>query len=305
MPAYNAATTIGEAIASVLGQTAPDWELIVIDDGSSDGTADVARAFAEPRIRLLSQPNAGLCRTRNRGIRESRAGLVMFLDSDDRLRPAALNRLGATLEGHPEAVLAYGEHVSMDEQGRLEGVEGPPLFSRRPSGPVLEELLQANFFMSGVALIRYRALAEAGDFDPDLLGAEDWEMWCRLALLGDFVYLPGEPVLEYRQRAVSCSNPADLEAGYRHRLACVEQVFGNPGIRERFPAERLACFHRRILAYTAAFTGTKYLRRRNWRQARRYFRQALRLQPASPREMILLGAATLHWLPPFLYKRLK
>lgn len=305
MPAWNAAETIDEAIASVLGQSVADWELIVIDDGSADRTAEIAGDVSDPRVSVLSQPNAGLCRTRNRGRLECRADRVMFLDSDDRLRPTALARLGEALDSNPGAVLAYGEYVSMDDRGRLVNVKGQPIFSRRPSGQVLERLLQANFFMSGAALIRRQALVEAGDFDIGLRSAEDWEMWCRLALLGEFVYLGGEPVLEYRQTAVSLSNPADLEAGYRQRLDCVAAVFGNPRIRECFSARQLTRFQRHRLAGVSSFIGTKYLRRGDWQPARRHFWNAVRRRPASPREWILLGAALTRWLPYFMYRRLK
>ena len=93
MPAYNAEKSIGRAIASVLGQSRADWELLVIDDGSADGTARVVRDFADPRVRCLHQENGGVSAARNRGIREAQGDYICFLDADDGWRAGHLAEL--------------------------------------------------------------------------------------------------------------------------------------------------------------------------------------------------------------------
>ncbi len=102
MPAYNVEAFIGEAIESVLRQSVSDWELIVVDDGSTDATAGIVRRFTDPRIQFIRQENAGVSAARNRGIAAARGAYFAFLDADDRLRPTALERLSARFEGAPK-----------------------------------------------------------------------------------------------------------------------------------------------------------------------------------------------------------
>src|SRR5689334_13713964 len=106
MPAYNAARHIGEAIASVVAQDFAAWRLLVVDDGSTDETAEVVRRCGDARLTLISQPNQGVSTARNRGLAEATGEFVAFLDADDRWRPDALSRLIAALRARPEAALA-------------------------------------------------------------------------------------------------------------------------------------------------------------------------------------------------------
>ena len=145
VPAYNAEAYIRETIDSVLNQTCTQWELIVVDDGSTDGTAKTLRSMAGTHFSLIEQENRGVSVARNRSLEEAQGDFVLFLDSDDRLVPTALERLLAQLDLHPKAVAAYGEAVTMDEAGNRSGTGKPPVFRRRPRGDVLKELLTRNF----------------------------------------------------------------------------------------------------------------------------------------------------------------
>jgi glycosyltransferase involved in cell wall biosynthesis len=107
-PAYNAAPYVADAVRSVLAQTHPDLRLFLIDDGSTDDTAAIAAGFADPRVTLIRQPNAGVAAARNRGMGAADGDALLFLDADDWLAPAALATLAATLEGMPQAVAARG-----------------------------------------------------------------------------------------------------------------------------------------------------------------------------------------------------
>ena len=109
IPAYNAATWIGSCLGSVLAQTHGDWDAIVVDDGSTDGTAELVAGFADPRIHLIRQDNAGVSSARNRGLSALPAtDSVLFLDADDWLAPDALARLIKPLETFPRAIAAAG-----------------------------------------------------------------------------------------------------------------------------------------------------------------------------------------------------
>jgi len=305
MPAFNTEVYIGEAIESILNQSVPDWELIVIDDGSTDDTAEVAGRFRDPRIRVRTQSNRGLSATRNRGIRESRGDMIIFFDSDDRLRPEALERLGTALARFPLANVAYGECVVMDHDGYVFGLGTKPIFSRRPSGNVLKYILQKNVMQPGATLIRRYCLARCGFFHEDLLGAEDWEMWSRMATFNEFVYVGGAPILEYRLRSDSISRRLCKERGIGHILRCIEEVFSNPEIAGRFSKGELSRLRKRREGDVYAWIGTENLKKRNWKEARDYLLRSLRCSPGNPRVVILLGFVMARQLPYALERRLK
>ncbi len=303
IPAYNSAAFLRETMESVRGQDASGWELIVVDDGSTDGSLDVARSVADPRIRVLRQENRGVSAARNRGLAEASGEWVLFLDSDDRLLPDALRRMGEAGQARPEAVAVYGEAAPMSESGDMLSGGAPPVFGQRPSGDVLEALLARNFIATpGVIALRRHALAQSGGFSEGLSVAEDWELWCRLAMLGTFHYLGGGPVLAYRLRQGSVVRSTGLQP--EHALACVAAIFGNPEIEARL-ASRAPRLRRRAEASVHSFTANEHLRRGNWSEARRLLRAALRGNPAAPREWILWVFAALQWLPKSVKNRLK
>jgi glycosyltransferase involved in cell wall biosynthesis len=115
MPCYNAARFIDEAIASVLAQTEASWELIVIDDGSTDGSADIVRRFADPRIRLITQANAGVSAARNAGLAASVGEFVAFLDADDRMRPDRLQLPLGIFAREPSLDLVVGDFIRFEQ----------------------------------------------------------------------------------------------------------------------------------------------------------------------------------------------
>src|SRR5690349_18150595 len=117
-PAYDVPRYVGAAVDSVLAQDFPDWEMIVVDDGSRDGTAKVVAARKDPRIRLLRQDNAGVSAARSRAIAEARGEAFLFLDADDWLAPDALSRLVDVLATAPEAVGAYGGFAFVAEEAQ-------------------------------------------------------------------------------------------------------------------------------------------------------------------------------------------
>ena len=166
-PAFNVAPFIAETIRSVLAQTHRDWAMVVVDDGSTDGTGDVVLGFRDPRLQLVVQPNAGVSAARNRGA----AALVdcdamLFLDGDDVLAPFALSTLAAALG--PRAVAAVGAY---ERGGRV---------FLPASGDLLERLLVRNLFVNGGHVLVRRDAVQP--FRADLCYGEDWEFWVRLAL---------------------------------------------------------------------------------------------------------------------------
>lgn len=201
IPVYNGERTIRETIASVLNQTLTDFELLIIDDGSTDSTSAIAASFTDPRIKLLSYPNAGLAASRNRGIREAKGEFISFIDTDDLWTPDKLESQYQALRENPEAVLAYSWTDCIDAAGN---------FFRRGShftvnGNVYAHILVNNFIESGSnVLIRRSVFEEVGLFDESLKAAEDQDMWIRIAARYPVVAVP-KPQILYRVSQTSMS----------------------------------------------------------------------------------------------------
>jgi glycosyltransferase involved in cell wall biosynthesis len=180
-PAFNVEPWIGEAIDSALRQTESRFELIVVDDGSTDGTAEVVRAKAatDPRVRLVSTANGGSAAARNAGLAVATAPLVSFLDGDDRWHPEFLSHLLATLDAAPPLTGAVFAHSRvMLASGRTVGLRW------QPSGVCdLDRILVENCPPHGGSslLLRRSCFEEVGGFDIALPSATDFEMWLRIA----------------------------------------------------------------------------------------------------------------------------
>jgi GT2 family glycosyltransferase len=193
MPAYNAERYIDEAIRSVLSQTMPDWELIVVDDGSTDRTRAIAESFTDPRVRVIPLPHGGSpSRSRNAGIRAARARNVAFLDADDRFYDGALETLLGPMEARPELIACFGFQHRMDEVGRPIG-PAPELVPLRGGGWRLSPRFQLGWpmvyrfhvtFAPSALVARREALDAIGGFDEGTLANEDFKLYVQLFQLG-------------------------------------------------------------------------------------------------------------------------
>src|SRR5215208_1861403 len=206
IPCYNQAHFLSEAIESVLAQGYTNFEVIVVDDGSEDATAEVGSAYAakDPRMRLIRQENRGLAGARNRGLSEACGEYVVFLDSDDRLLVEALEVGVRELEAHPDCAFVSGHYKAI-------GTDGSLLW--RPYEPPAERdgylmLLQYSFGMPAVVMYRRWIFGEVGGFDGTVDAAADWDLYLRVARRFP-IYHHGEVVADYRQHGTSMNqNPA-------------------------------------------------------------------------------------------------
>ncbi len=190
---HNQAQFLPHAIESALAQTDGDLEVVVVDDGSTDDSAEVAGRYVDPRVTLIRQENRGLSAARNAGLLRSTGETVAFLDADDLLLPDHLETLGAFLRESPDYDAVAGNCRWIDGTGgELPGG------SRRPAadGP---ELLLGNPFHVAALLVRRAALDEVGLFDEALVAGEDWDLWMRLALAGRRIGVSDRVVSLYRQ----------------------------------------------------------------------------------------------------------
>jgi len=178
IPVYNAASSIRQTVESVLTQTFSDWQIILINDGSTDETLEQVNGINDRRIKIVSYENAGVSVARNRGIALSNSKFIAFLDADDLWTPDKLQSQREALLQYPQAGLAYSWTVFLDEEGLIQYKQKPVFFK----GDVLGELFKNNFLMCGsTPLIRREAVDVVGYFDSHLSPAEDWDYWLRVA----------------------------------------------------------------------------------------------------------------------------
>ena len=219
IPVYNGEHTILNTIASIQQQTFSDFEIIVIDDGSTDGTVERVNTVQDPRLKVFSYSNGGLPVARNRGISRSTGEFITFIDADDLWTPDKLELQLAALRQHPEAGLVYSWTASMDETGE----NFYPGISASYEGNVYPQLLLTNFIASGSnAMLRRDVIDAVGEFDAELRSCEDWEYWLRIAARWPFAVVR-KPQILYRQTSGAMSSKVEVMEKYY--LIVLERAF--------------------------------------------------------------------------------
>jgi GT2 family glycosyltransferase len=247
VPAYNAESTIGATLRSVLRQTVDDFEVVVVDDGSSDSTARCVEPFlTDPRVALHRKANGGPADARNAGIAATSAPLVSFLDSDDLWMPRYLETMGAVLHGDPEVAVGYTDAWVVDDRTRrirrLSAMarHNPPVPPPASRDEFFAVLLDRNFVYNSVT-IRRSVLDEAGGFDSRCVPSEDFELWLRLASRDLTFARPAGFLAVYRDRGDSLSADETRMADALVRvLRIAVEEYGLEGRRATATAERLA-----------------------------------------------------------------
>lgn len=204
MPAYNTAGYIEAAIDSVLNQSETDLELVVIDDGSTDGTGEQVRAFSDPRLRYFYRRNQGVAASRNTGLQLAKGEFIAFLDADDLWHPRKLERHRQLLVREPQLGLSFNWfHVLYEGAGQP--LLSPPWFTP-PAKPVLgwRDFLVRNWTgTSSCVVLRAAALAEGLHFNEQLRTGEDYDLWLAIVRKGWQAGFVGEALTTYRKRADS------------------------------------------------------------------------------------------------------
>ncbi|MBP2369071.1 glycosyltransferase family 2 protein [Pseudonocardia parietis] len=233
-PAYNVGSWIGESIDSVLAQTETRFEYLIVDDGSTDDTADVVRSRAErdPRIRLIQVENGGSGAARNRALAESAAPFVAFLDGDDRWHPQFLRHMLETLHTAPPGVgMAYCHTRVMMESGQVVALRW------QPSGKVDldKQLVENNPPHNGSSLmIRRACFDQVGGFDSSLPSAVDFEMWLRIATGSNYPLMWGTRRYLLDMRLMRTGS---ISSNRRRRFECLDKVIAEyaPAMRRQHP----------------------------------------------------------------------
>jgi glycosyltransferase involved in cell wall biosynthesis len=283
MPAHNTARMVGAAIRSVLAQTCGDFELIVVDDGSTDDTGARIGGFeADPRVRGVRRENAGPAAARNTGIERATGEYVSFLDSDDLWMPNYLEAMDRALQEDRHAGLAYTDAWVFNDETRLifRGTAmssfHPPLVPPTDRNELLKLLVQQNFIFSS-ATVRRSVLDRVGLFDTRLRATEDWEMWLRVVAAGYRAVRPPGVHAIYRWRRDSLSkDEIPLLTNERRVLQLVIEEYDVPDEIRAVARSRLRRLDSKLSSWGQRRTATRHrvgavrrliFGRRNWYEA--------------------------------------
>ncbi len=205
VPAFNKAEYTRRTIESVLAQTYPDIEIIVVDDGSTDGTAALLAGYGR-RINYILKANGGACSARNEGIRRARGEYVAFLDCDDLYCTDKVQRCVDHLERNPGFGFVYTAVYFIDEADKTVGLYDHP---KSREGWIASHLILGNFICNSTVLVKRSVLQKAGFFDEKIFTPADWDMWLRLSEVAQAGYLR-EPLTKYRVTDNYTFNRLDL-----------------------------------------------------------------------------------------------
>jgi len=227
IPTYNRKDYVQKAIDSVLAQTYKDYEIIVVDDGSSDGTGEALQARYGDRIRYVWQENQGESVARNCGVDMARGEFIAFLDSDDLWVPEKLEKQVAYLRMHPQTRMVFSQMLPIDAEGnKIDNQVQDPHFVDRAL--TFEELcFRTHVLSTSSVVIAKTALKASGGFDPAIHYAEDYDLWLRLGLLTEIHLMSAPLAYQRRHRATQCYYPSAEQNALRLQayLSALEKFF--------------------------------------------------------------------------------
>ena len=272
VPSYNAERFLRAALDSALAQEGIALEVLVADDGSTDGTAAILAGYGD-RIRVLRQDHRGPAAARNAATREARGEYVALLDADDRFRPEKLARQAAVLDARPDVGLVYTGWDVVDADGQPLPHQG----WSRDEGDVLPRLLVGNLAHPVAVMLRRGPMLEVGGFDETLQVNEDWELFLRLALHGGRWACVDAPLCEYRVHGGQSHRRVQLV--YATRLRILDGFFARSGLPDAVRAVRADAYHEAHLAGAAELFAASQRA-----EAQAAFVAAVRARPQSLRD---------------------
>lgn len=267
---YNSMVYLPRTVASVLAQTFTDFELIIVNDGSSDNVVEWVSSLEDPRIKLITQVNKGIPGARNTGIEHARGEYLAFLDGDDLWAPIKLKKQVQCLDERPKVGLVncFIKYKYIDAFDKVIS----KIVQTDGDGEVWKGVVVENYIRDGsVPMIRRSCFDKVGVFstDPDVGWCDDWDMWIRIAKHYHFALIK-EPLVFYRKHVESTSNK------YRSLIpqtqAVLERTFGNVSSELQYLKAKSYGYNYRYAAWLA-------LAVQNWREARGLHRQAINHDP--------------------------
>ena len=285
IPVFNAVRTVAEAIESVRAQTFTDFEIIAVDDGSTDGSIDVLHGVCGA-IQILGQKNRGPSAARNLGIANSTGEYLAFLDADDMWKPELLEKMLAALERNPQCVMAYCDLQLIDSLGRP--LRTSLMAVRENRGPTLNDMLDQLWpIMPSGVVIRRGPLQAVGGYPEALRAFEDVYLWLLLREQGPFVYVPERlAIWRFAHFPAALKASGGQEAAGRIFRQMVKARYGVDPVKHVCARERAP---RSILGYI----GLDALAHGDRATARRAFIRAISLDPYRVRNYLRLARTLL------------
>lgn len=209
IPLYNKVLYVKRALDSVLAQTVQEFEIVVVDDGSIDGGADLVRKYSDPRVRLIQQSNAGAAAARNRGVAEARADLIAFLDADDEWDNDFLEQISFLIKKYPTASL-FATSYRMFQGGHIQypQIRNLGIFDGRDG--ILDNYITVMLgpppFYTSSTVVRKDALQRVGGFPVGVAPCEDLDTWLRIYLQSPIAFVYSHPVVYFTDLPASATN---------------------------------------------------------------------------------------------------
>lgn len=286
LPCYNGARWVGQAIESVLAQTYRDFELIIIDDGSTDNSKEIIASYLhDKRVHYIYQQNKGFSAALNRGIKESNGNLIGFIGHDDMWMPNKLEVQAKYFSEHKDVDLIHSNYCSIDSKGRIIGVCHfyiPNFSSRRK---LIEHLFINNFIGFETALVKRRCFDEVGLFDERMVGFSDHDMWLRIAGKFNIAYVD-LPLVKKREHELQLSKTRIEEELKDEFLMVIKAISLYPFLKK---AER------KKLAPLYYRWGIVMLQKGRNEKAKQKFLKSIKCQPWKVKSVI-------SYLAPSIYK---
>lgn len=279
VPAFNQAEFLADAVDSAMAQTYRDFEIILVDDGSTDETPTVARKFGKA-IRYIRQENQGLAGARNTGVLLANGEYVALLDSDDLWLPTFLEAMMALAEDNPRATVYYSGWRYVDAEGHV--CPQQPHTWVVPPAEMYWTLLRVNFLIPSTILMRRAQIIQAGAFDASFRRLQDWELWLRLSRDGHVFAGSPECLVHYRLHGNALSG--DPAGGQRAALALVNKHFGPDDGQWQTWGEDKRRGYAGVYRYHALMS---LQRQANWELCAEYLRKALKIDPTLAEDLDL------------------
>lgn len=266
IPAYNAMAYLPDAVQSVLMQTFTDFEVLIVNDGSSDNLVQWAKSITDKRVQLISQARQGVSVARNTGISKARGEYIAFLDADDLWQPTKLAKQVEFLDSHSLVGLVSTWVTLIDEQGKFLSAAK---LCFKPNNIWQQMLEQCLISCGSVPMVRRSCFETVGLFEPSLQFGEDWEMWTRIAARYDFGLLE-ECLVSYRQHSKNASRRAQEMTPDFHKL--IEKMFVSV-------PKTLSYLKKQAYGRSSLYIGWKSLENKDYQGARYHCQQAVAYYP--------------------------
>jgi glycosyltransferase involved in cell wall biosynthesis len=292
IPAYNRANLVGDAIRSVLNQTFTDFEIIVVDDGSTDNTREVVNSFKDPRLKYIYQEHGGASTARSHGTKVSSGEYIILLDSDDILLESMLEKSAAILDEHPEVGYSYGQSQIMKVGEEVYRIRKPPFHTHSTVVGSVEQVRHLLFgchINIGTLTVRRQCIENIGDFRADLWHGDDYHFHVRLAKKYAGYYI-AEPLAIIRFHQEQTQKMMSRPGRDRVYPLVLQEVFDDP-----YYAQECQDIRKKVYSFFYRYWFFNCAYPRDMKLARHYLRLAIRYHP---------GVVFSRYFPNIVYKYL-